>query len=345
MAQIKLKNGTIIGDGYRPYIIAEMNSSHSGNVEEAKKMITEAKRIGCDCVKFQSWNEKSLYSSSYYEENKMTKRIIKKFALLPEQLGELSEFCRSIHIDFSSTPYSEQEVDFLAEECHVPFIKISSMEINNYAFLEYIAKKRLPVMLSTGMSTYEEIKKAIHTIIENGNEQIMVLHCVTKYPAEPDIINLNNIIALKEQWQDFPIGYSDHTMGMEVACAAVAMGANIIEKHFTLDRTKIGMDNQMATEPHEMEGLVIGCQNVFQALGTKERILSEGEWEQRKKMRRSVVALRDIKKGETILREDIGAKRPGTGIPADQMESLVGKTAAKDIKRDYMINQEDVILF
>ncbi len=342
MAEIVLDNGTVIGNQKKPYIIAEVNSSHNGDLELAKRMILEAKACGCSCVKFQSWTEESLYAKTYYKENPIAKRIIKKFSLSKAQLIEIKEFCDSQKIDFASTPYSREEVDFLIEQCHVPFIKISSMEINNIDYLAYIASKGKPMIMSTGMATFDEVASAVDTIRKSGNHQLAILHCVSVYPVEPEHVNLNNIVTLIEQYPDYTIGYSDHTQGYEVAIGAVALGAGIIEKHFTLDNTKMGMDNNMATEPDTMKKLVDKCNLLWSAMGSKARQLSTEELEQQKKMRRSLVTKECLKEGSILSEKDIIAKRPGSGIPVNEKKKLIGRSLLKSLEKESIIRWEDV---
>lgn len=340
MQKIELRNGRILGGGQKPYIVAELNSSHKGKVEIAKQMIDAAKDCGCDCVKFQSWSADSLYCDEYYKNNPISKRIVTKFSLTPDQLLELSQYCKEIGIDFSSTPYSNEEVDFLADRTEAPFIKIASMEINNLPYLKYIGSKGVPIVLSTGMSTIDEIKNAVKAIESTGNKQLCILHCVSVYPAPADIINLNNMVMLQEKFPDYVVGYSDHTISYEIAAASIALGAALVEKHFTLDRKKMGMDNNMATEPADMKCLVDACHSVFTAMGSKERILLEGEEEQRLKMRRSLVTTREVHCGDILSPEDIEAKRPGDGITPDQFDNIVGKTAIADIQKGYLIKYQ-----
>lgn len=343
MPSLKLNDSTIIGNSNTPYIVAEVNSSHNGSMEVAKRMIDASAESGCNCVKFQSWSAESLYSQTYYKSNPIAKRFVKKFSLDATQLKELAEYCRSHGVAFSSTPYSREEVDFLVETAKVPFVKIASMELNNYPFLEYIAKTGAPIVLSTGMGTMDEICNAVETIENAGNKNICLLHCISIYPPEISTINLKNIVGLQEQFPNYPIGFSDHSSGTEMAAAAVALGACLIEKHITLDKSKIGMDNQMATEPDEMKKMVDQCKNVFSALGTKERIVLEAEMTQRKNMRRSLVYTRNIEAGETLTISDIDAKRPGTGFSPVDINKFIGRTVTKNAKKDYLISEEDFI--
>lgn len=340
MPKVEFRNGRWIGNGNPPYVIAELNSSHNGNVENAMRMIDAAISCGCDCVKFQSWSAESLYSEEYYKDNPISKRIVAKLSLNESQMKMLAGYCKEKGIDFSSTPYSMAEVDFLVNETEAPFIKIASMEINNLPFLRYIAQTGMPMVLSTGMASLEEIRSAVSVIESTGNRKLCILHCVSIYPAAAETINLNNIKMLQQEFPEYPIGYSDHTIGNEVASASVALGAVVIEKHFTLDNKKMGMDNNMATEPHEMTKLVECCQNAYYSLGETRRIVSAEEIEQRKKMRRSLITTRCISKGEVITAADIGAKRPGTGISPMEIDSVIGKKAVIDIPKEHAIRWE-----
>jgi N-acetylneuraminate synthase len=342
MAKIILRDNTVIEDYGKPYFVAEVNSSHNGNVEVAKQMIDAAAESGCNCVKFQSWSAESLYSSTYYKANPISKRIVQKFSLTPEQLKDMALYCQSKGIAFSSTPYSRPEVDFLLDKCGAPFVKIASMDSNNYPYLRYIAKKGCPIVLSTGMSTIEEVAKAIEVIEEAGNSQICLLHCISIYPPELETIHLNNILGLRERFPQYPIGFSDHSHGVEMATAATALGAALIEKHLTLDHTKIGMDNQMATEPEEMKHMVNCCLNVQTALGTKERVVLQAEQDQMLKMRRSVIVTRDMKAGEVLTYDTLDAKRPGTGMSPALIDSLVGKRLIRDVQADTLLEEGDI---
>ncbi len=332
-----LENGRSIVCGGEPYIVAELNSSHGGKIDVAREMIDAAKGCGCDAVKFQSWSAESLYCRDYYEQNPIAKRMVKSFALRPDELLELSDYCHSIGIDFSSTPYSNEEADFLIEQCRAPFLKIASMDIDNLPYLRYIATKNIPIVLSTGMATIEEIETAVREIEKAGNHNICILHCVSLYPVEAESVNLNNMVMLKQRFPEYAVGYSDHTIGSAVACAATGLGAALIEKHFTLNNKKIGWDNQMATEPAEMKELVEGCRKVHSALGQYERTLTAREVEQQKKMRRSIVAAVDMPSGHAITQDDLTAKRPGDGIPVSEYEKLVGRTLNQNIGQDQMI--------
>ncbi|CAM3456217.1 N-acetylneuraminate synthase family protein [Helicobacter labetoulli] len=342
MAECIFRNGRVIKDYGEPYIIAEVNSSHNGDINEAKAMCNVAKAMGCDCVKFQSWTAESIYSKTHYEKSPMSKRFFDKFSLDEEKLGEVSKYCKSIGIDFASTPYSNKEADFLVDYCRVPFIKVASMDLDNYQFLEYIGQKGCPIILSTGMGECDEIKKAVEILDSTGNKNIAVLHCVSIYPTNIEDINLNNIVGLRDMIPHHPIGFSDHTKGNECAIASIALGACIVEKHLTLDSSKIGMDNQMATEPEEFKDLVRKCKSIQKSLGSFERKVSQDELEQRIKMRRSIVATQDLRVGDKIKPEHLCAKRPGNGISPSHISKIIGKKLIRDVKADTLIFWSDL---
>jgi sialic acid synthase SpsE len=340
MSIVKLKNDRIVGDYLSPYFIAELNTSHFGNMDIARSMIDKAKECGCDCVKFQSWSHETLYSKGHYKENPIARRIVKKFSFSPDQLRELANYSAQVGLDFSSTPYSKEEADFLANECGAPFIKIASMELNNTPYLSYLGSLGVPLILSTGMGTMPEIIRAVKTIESTGNNQIIILHCVSIYPVEPTAIRLQNILGLRSEFPAHPIGYSDHSIGMEIPVAAVALGACLIEKHFTLDSSKIGMDNQMATEPDDMAKMIGACKRVHSSLGGTERILLDAEKNQIPKMRRSIVAKRNLPAGHVLTAEDLDAKRPGSGIEPCEIHGLIGKKITVDLEADEIISLE-----
>lgn len=320
--------------------MAELNSSHNGRTDTAVKMIDAAKECGCDAVKFQSWSAESLYCRDYYEQNPVSERMVSGFSLNPRELLELAEYCSRIGMDFSSTPYSRKEADFLIHQCRAPFVKIASMDINNLPFIRYIAETNVPVVLSTGMASAEEIETAVREIEHAGNHNICILHCVSLYPVQEQSVNLNNMVMLKEKFPEYETGYSDHTVGSEAACAAAALGAALIEKHFTLCNKKIGWDNQMAAEPSDMKELVDRCCRVHSCLGFYERKISAEELEQRKKMRRSIVAASDLPRGHRIREDDFTAKRPGDGIPVHEYHRIIGKVLTRDVRKDQMILNE-----
>jgi N-acetylneuraminate synthase len=257
---------------------------------------------------------------------------VRKFSLNEDSLRELSRYTSFKGAEFASTPYSLDEALFLVSECNVPFIKVASMDLNNIPFLAELAKLDVPIVLSTGMGTLSEIKEAVDTITAH-HEQLVILHCTSIYPTPADLVQLRNISGLQQTFPRIPIGFSDHTLGSNTAIAAIALGACMVEKHFTLDNSRIGMDNQMAAEPDTMKALVDGCHRIHQSLGGTERVLFHQEKQQAMKMRRSLVLKHDLTVGSTLTREDIEAKRPGTGIAPNQLHIVLGKTLAKNQKK------------
>lgn len=334
-------DGRLISLETPPYFIAEFNTSHFGDIKLAAEMIYSAKEIGVDCVKFQSWSSKTLYSETYYLANPIAKRFIDKFSLTESDLQELSQICKKVGIDFLSTPYSNEEVAFLVNDCQSNAIKIASMEINNLPFLAHIAQTGSSVILSTGMADIEEIRTAVKVFGDNGNNNLCILHCVSQYPTALDEINVKNVKMLHDEFPNRLIGFSDHTIEPFAAQASVALGARIIERHFTLDKSKIGMDNQMASEPNEFKNLIDGCLSTYSALGTYERVVTKKELYQRENMRRSLVYKADFKKGHVLTISDVMFKRPGSGIQPVYLEKYVGRRLSNDVKGDTLVSTTD----
>jgi sialic acid synthase SpsE len=341
MRAVKFANGRSVGDDWNPYFIAELNTSHFGDLSLAKDMILQAKECGCDCVKFQSWSASSLYSKSYYGSNAIAKRIINKFSLSESDMLALAEYSRGISIDFASTPYSLEEAMFLRDSCNVPFIKIASMELDNLRYLSQLAELHVPLVLSTGMGSFDEIDRAVDVILSTGNESLVILHCISIYPCDEQHVQLLNITGLRDRFPGIPIGFSDHTLGCEIPIASISLNACVIEKHFTLDSGRIGMDNQMATEPDDMRRMVMACRKVFRSLGTSQRIVAEEEVLQLKKMRRSAVATRRLLKGDHLTESDFSFKRPATGIPPNKIDAYLGRRLMRDVEEGEHIGELD----
>lgn len=350
-SQIKLTDKKLVYNFCEPYIIAELGSNHNGDMELAKKLILAAKEAGADCVKFQSWTKDTIFSKRKYEENFFLsddyrnrndynlEQIVEKFQITEEQLKEMKEFSDKIGIDCISTPFSKREVDFLVDKLNVPFIKIASMDVNNYPFLEYVAKKNKPIVISTGLSELYEIDKAIRTIENTGNDQIVILHCVSIYPPKDEEVNLNNITTLQNIY-DYPIGYSDHTLGATIALASVVKGACIIEKHFTLDKNMFGWDHKVSADSEDLKTICAESKRIYKAMGNK-RIYREENDERVVEFRRSIVLTRDMKKGEIITEKDIDFKRPGKGIEPGYANIIIGRKLNKNLKYDDIITFED----
>lgn len=324
-------------------IIAEIGVNHNGSIDLAKQMIEVAKGCGADIVKFQTFNVDAITSKSaemaqYQKENlgeeKSQKEMLSSLALSHSDFKELAEYCNKIGIKFLSTPFDIESVRFLNDLQDM--WKIPSGEITNYPYLVEIARTKKKIILSTGMSTIEEVDDALKVLRENGSGDVVLLHCTTDYPAPIDTVNLEAMLALRERF-DCPVGYSDHTKGIEVSIAAVAMGATVIEKHFTLDKTMSGPDHKASLEPNELKELIAAIRNVEKARGIREKKPTESEVRNRSVVRKSIVALKPIRKGEIFSTDNLTTKRPGTGISPMKWNEIIGTIADRDYKEDELI--------
>ena len=337
----------------RSYIIAELGSNHNGDMDIARKLIDQAKQSGCDCVKFQSWSKDTIFSKQVYEQNHFLnddyrkrsdhtlESIVDKFSISERELVEMRDYCRSIGIDFSSTPFSKREVDFLVNDLAADFIKVASMDLNNYPFLDYIARTGKTVMLSTGLSTLDEIERAVATVEATGNKRIVILHCVSIYPPDDAQVHLRNMDMLRENYPEYPVGFSDHTLGTLVPIAAIARGAAVIEKHFTLDKSMFGWDHKVSATVDEMTVIVEAAKRLPIVMGDYRRRLSDADRNKIPAFRRSVVAAKPISSGQVITLDDLDCKRPGTGYPPDAMAVMVGRPAKRNIPYDKLLDQDD----
>jgi len=330
------------------FIIAEAGVNHNGDIRLAHKLVDAAKEAGADAVKFQTFKAENVVSkladkAEYQKETTNSKEsqyeMIKKLELSFEDFVKIKDYCDKKDIIFLSTPFDYESVGFL--ESLVPLYKIGSGEITNLPFLEYVAKKGKPMILSTGMSTLGEVEEAVKTIINvTSSLPLTLLHCVSNYPAKYEDVNLKAMLTLKEVFE-LPVGYSDHTLGIEIAIAAVALGAKVIEKHFTLDRGLPGPDHKASLEPDELKKMVKAIRNVEKALGSGIKKPAQSELKVMKVARRSLVAARDIRAGEVIKESDILIKRPGTGILPKFKEIIIGMRLTRDVKKDNPFDWED----
>ena len=347
------KNKNITNFG-KPYIIAELGSNHNGDMKLAKKLIIQAKESGADCVKFQSWSKNSLFSQKKLDDNYFIaddyrnrddftlEEIVDEYSISEQELLDMKEFSDKVGIDCTSTPFSKREADFLVDKMRTPFFKVASMDLNNYPFLDYLAKKSIPMIISTGLSELHEIDRAIKTIEAAGNTKIIILHCVAVYPPDDEDVNLNNIKTLMSAYPDYPIGFSDHTLGIVVPLAATTLGACLIEKHFTLDKNMEGWDHKVSATKDEMKIIVEGSKRIVNAMGSF-RVSAIESNEKIREFRRSIVITRDMKKGEIIKVEDLDYKRPGHGFNPDATELLIGRQLNKDLKFDHTLTLRDIV--
>ncbi|MBN2669180.1 MAG: N-acetylneuraminate synthase [Bacteroidales bacterium] len=327
-------------------IIAEAGVNHNGDINQAKKLIDVASEAGADYVKFQTAKldsiiTKSAQKAEYQKEatgsEESQYEMIKKLLLSEEDHYELKRYAEHKNIKFLSTPFDLESVDFLYH-LGMDFFKIPSGEITNYPYLVSIAKKRLPVVLSTGMANIEEIDATISILLDNGiqKDQLTVLHANTEYPTPMKDVNLKAMLSIQDTF-DVKVGYSDHTLGIEVPIAAVAMGARVIEKHFTLNRNLPGPDHKASLEPSELKAMVNGIRNIELALGTGVKKASESELKNKSIARKSIVAIKNIKKGDALNINNISIKRPGTGLSPMLWNKVIGSTAIKDFNIDDLI--------
>ncbi len=327
----------------RVLIIAEAGVNHNGDIAIAKKMIDEAKKRGADVVKFQTFDPESLASgraemAAYQKDNlgrdESQRDMLAGLALSPEDFAELARYCRGAGIAFMSTPFDIESACFL--DALQDTWKIPSGEITNYPYLVEIAKTGKPVIMSTGMSTLEEVDAALDVLRKNGAGAVTLLQCTTEYPADEADVNLRAMLTLKEHC-GCPVGYSDHTRGIEIPVAAAAMGAEVIEKHFTLDRNMEGPDHRASLEPGEFEEMVRAIRNVEKALGDGVKAPAEAEKANIAAARKSIVAAKSIKAGELLTEENLTTKRPGTGVSPMRWNEIVGTKAVRDFEEDELI--------
>lgn len=327
----------------RTLIIAEAGVNNNGSLDMAKKLVDMAKECGADIVKFQTAKLDSLVSKSahmadYQKKNtgveESQKDMLSKLLLSFEDFVELAKYCKQVGIHFLSTPFDIESIQFLNDMQDI--WKVPSGEITNYPYLVEIGKTKKKVILSTGMAEMEEIQAAINVLKENGTGDITILHCTTEYPASIKDVNLNVMQTMREEF-GYPVGYSDHTQGIEIDLAAVALGATVIEKHFTLDRNLPGPDHKASLEPDELKAMVDGIRKIEIALGSKEKKPSDIELKNRLVARKSIVAKVSIKAGEELTKENITTKRPGSGINPMRWNEVIRTKAIRDFEEDELI--------
>lgn len=326
------------------FIIAEAGVNHNGDIAIAKKLVDVAVEAGVDAVKFQTFKadrlacknaDKAEYQLNTTDNTESQFDMLRRLELTEEMHIELLEYCKEKGIMFMSTPFDCESIDLL-ESMNLEIYKIPSGEITNYPYLKKIAQTGKKLIISTGMSTLQEIMEAMDVLYENGAKDVRVLHCNTEYPTPMKDVNLNAIKTMKDKLH-IPIGYSDHTKGTEVAIAAVALGADIIEKHFTLDRNMDGPDHKASIEPEELNEMVRSIRNIELAMGSGIKTPSESERKNINIARKSIVAQTDIKNGEMFTEDNITCKRPGNGISPMRWNDVLGQTATRDYYKDDLI--------
>lgn len=341
-------NGRLVGDGAPAYIIAEMSANHAGSIERALEMIHVAKEAGADCIKIQTYTPDTMTidcHNEYFNIEKGTWEGENLYSLYQkaytpwEWHKQLRDEAAKVGIDFLSTPFDNTSVDFL-EELGMSFYKIASFELVDIPLLEYIASKNKPIIMSTGMGSIEEITEAVDAIYSTGNRQLALMKCSSAYPAKSEEMNLSTICDMKKRF-DIPVGLSDHSMGAFSAATAVALGANIIEKHFCISRAIKNPDSTFSMEPDEFRDMVDQVREVEKAMGKVSYGVSKQE-ETNACFRRSLFVVKDIAAGEKLTPENIRSIRPAYGLKPKYYKEVLGKVAKHEIKRGTPLSFEDI---
>jgi N-acetylneuraminate synthase/N,N'-diacetyllegionaminate synthase len=338
---------TRIGAGFPVFIIAEAGVNHDGDVDKALRLVREAKKTGADCVKFQTFKAervvtqnapKADYQMRTTEPQESQLEMLRKLQLDESVYRDLVDLCDDLNIEFLSTPYSTEDVDFL-NSIGVRAFKIASGQAVEPYFLEYVAKKGKPIVLSTGMCTLAEVDRAVRVIRGSGNDQIIVLQCTTNYPSAIEDCNLRAMVTMGDTLEVLA-GYSDHTETLTSATAAVALGACVVERHFTLDKHLPGPDHSSSSDPREFASLVKQIRAVERSLGSGVKYPTEIELQNALGMRRSIVAKTRIRAGQIIMEDMITFKRPATGLSPDLLPDILGQVATCHIEPDQMLSRE-----
>ena len=331
----------------RTIIIAEAGVNHNGDIGLAKKLIDAAAAADVDYVKFQTFNSENLVTkkaekATYQKVNsdnvsESQLEMLRKLELSKKMHFELISYCESKQVKFLSTAFDLESINFL-ETLNLDFFKIPSGEITNLPYLEAIASFNKPVVISTGMADMKEIEEALQVFLDLGidKEDITILHCNTEYPTPMSDVNLKAMLTIKNRF-GVSIGYSDHTLGIEIPIAAVALGAEVVEKHFTLDRNMKGPDHRASLEPDELKKMVSSIRNIEQALGHERKEPSKSEKKNKGIVRKSIIAKTKIEKGDVFTKDNLTVKRPGTGISPMRWHEVIGKESLRDYKKDDLI--------
>jgi N-acetylneuraminate synthase len=343
-------NYIVSEDSPKSIFIAEAGINHDGDLNKAKKMVDAAVEAGADYVKFQSFKAKKLVTSnaltsSYIDEGshpgESFQDLLSRLELSEEAHRELKSYCDIQNIKFLSTAFDNDSFDFLLD-LGIDVVKVASGDVTNLPLLAHMAKANLPIIMSTGMATLGEIEEAIEVIELAGNKNIILLHCISWYPADIETTNLRFMNTLKLAF-GYPVGYSDHTLGINMSIAARALGATVLEKHFTLEVEDFGPDHSASVDPEELKSLVAGIREVESGLGSTRRIFEEKEKGQRKVHRRSIVIGKEIQSGETFTKDNLVVKRPGIGIKPKYLHTILGKKSKINYKADELLDWENVI--
>jgi N,N'-diacetyllegionaminate synthase len=329
------------------YIIAEVGPNHNGSLERALFMIEKLSAIGVDAVKFQISKLENAYSKDAFkptyqkqhDAEKSPLEMSKKFQLFFEDHLKLSEACSQYKVDYLCTAFEMESLKFLTNNIDMPYYKIPSGEILTVDMLEHIAGQNKPILLSTGMASYDEIGESVQVLNKDGDKDITILHCISNYPTPAEDVNLNVMLEIKSRF-NVPIGFSDHTIGNDAAIAAVALGAEVIEKHVTYDKNAEGPDHNASATISEFASLVKSIRKVDKMMGTNEKVFSEDELEIKQSVRKSIVTTQDLAKGHVISDQDICFKRPGFGFKPIDRDKVIGRKIIKEVEADRVILEE-----
>lgn len=342
--------GRPIGPGHPCYVIAEAGVNHNGDLDRALRLIDVAAEAGADAVKFQTFRAsdlatasapKAAYQLERTDASDSQRAMLERLELTEAMHVALIARAKAQGITFLSTPFEEASADLL-ERLQVPAFKLPSGELTNLPFLAHVARKGRPIIASTGMGTLEEVTAAMATFAREGLDAVALLHCVSAYPAPANLANLRAMATMSEAFP-VPIGYSDHTEGIEIALAAVAMGACMLEKHFTLDRTLPGPDHAASLEPPELRAMIQGIRVIESAFGDGRKAPSDIERETARVARKSLAAAAALPAGTVLQTQHLVAKRPGTGLAPSQLPALVGRTLRRDVSQDELLAFEDLL--
>jgi N-acetylneuraminate synthase len=342
--------GRAVGPGEPPWIVAEIGANHNGDMQLCRRIVDAARDAGADAVKFQSWSKRTLIGGAEFARNTRyvkadpsqlsLEQAVEKYQFTPEQHREIAQYCRKAGILFFSSVFSREEVALL-ESLGAPVYKIASMDVNYLGLLEDVGRTGKPVLLSTGMASLGEIETALETLRRAGSGSVALLHCVSIYPCPPEIVNLRNMETLEKAF-DVPVGFSDHTLGTAVAIAAIARGACVIEKHFTIDKGLEGWDHAVSADPRDLREIVESGRAAFRAVGSPVRTIGTAERDKRRVFRRRAVARRALKAGVALTDADLDFKRPGTGIGPEERRYLIGRTLRRDLAPEEEIEWADL---
>jgi len=324
-----------IGDDHPTFFIAEGGLNHNGDIKLAKNLIDRAFEAGASAIKFQTYQTEEFVrkSNKYFD-------LFKQAQLSYEEFGELSDYSKSKDLTFFSAPFDIESADYL-KKIGVPCFKIASSDLINIPLIKHVAKMNLPMIISTGLATMDEVEQAVNCCLYEGNNKIALLHCIAHYPTIPEESNLNAITTMKKQFP-FPIGYSDNGESTLVDLAAVSLGANLIEKHFTLDKKMEGPDHSFSIDPNGLKDLMKQIRTIEEIKGDGEKIPRRSELEGRYYIRTSITTRNPIKKGETFSKGNLGIKRPAEGIEPKYYEQILGRKAKRDLDLDSAIKWADL---